>query len=271
MGRRQYLTIRKRRCNERGVLKGRQQDKASRARLIKRVYGGPGSIDDLYSASNKQIDKNRVRYLHNHEEDGGQQLSNGTEQIGYCRQQIDDYYDYDIGQQTDDYIEDDRVEIDNGREQIGDDRVVEIADDREGQIDDPRGQVDDDEMNWNTSLIMGEIPNESFADSLLHEPYEYSDWEDEAANVDQLHDKVVTFPEPLNWTFSYDMPAVSDISISKVGMDTEQACLVAPSGSAFLDLWQSLQHLDILNAGWFALPSNQNDVFQLCKSGTNVL
>ena len=293
MGRRQYLTIRKRRCNERGVLKGRQQDKASRARLIKRVYGGPGSIDDLYSASNKQIDKNRVRYRVSTEigndrvstEIGDDRVSEiGDDRVSEIGDdtvstEIGDGRVAEIGDDRMSEIGDDRVsteigddrvaEIGNDREQIGNNRVVEIADDREGQIDDPRGQVDDDEMNWNTSLIMGEIPNESFADSLLHEPYEYSDWEDEAANVDQLHDKVITFPEPLNWTFSYDMPAVSDISISKVGMDTEQACLLAPSGSAFLDLWQPLQHSDILNAGWFALPSNQNDGFQLCKSGTN--
>ena len=122
------------------------------------------------------------------------------------------------------------------------------------------------------SLIMGEIPNELLTDSPLHyEPYEYSVWEDEVANADLLYDEAVTDPEPLNWTFSCGLPAVSDISISNIGMDTEQACLSAPSESVptFLNLWQSLQHSDILNAGWFILPSNQNDVFQLCKSGIN--
>jgi len=36
-----------------------------------------------------------------------------------------------------------------------------------------------------------------------------------------------------------------------------------------VSLWQSLQHSNILKAGWFILPSDQNDVIQICQSGTN--
>jgi len=42
MGRRQFLTVRKRRCNERDTLKSKKQDKNksfARARVVKHVYG----------------------------------------------------------------------------------------------------------------------------------------------------------------------------------------------------------------------------------------
>ena len=54
-------------------------------------------------------------------------------------------------------------------------------------------------------------------------------------------------------------------------MDTEQAYISVSSGSrsTFVSLWQSLQHSNILKAGWFILPSDQNDVIQICQSGTN--
>ena len=40
MGRRQYMTVRKRRCNERQTLKQRKEEKLlKKTRLIQRVYG----------------------------------------------------------------------------------------------------------------------------------------------------------------------------------------------------------------------------------------
>jgi len=44
-------------------------------------------------------------------------------------------------------------------------------------------------------------------------------------------DEAFTCPKPTNWTFSQDFPQLTDINISDIGMDMEQAC-VRNGGSA---------------------------------------
>ena len=46
-----------------------------------------------------------------------------------------------------------------------------------------------------------------------------------------------TYPEPLNWTFSKNVPDMSDINFDTIGMDTEQG----PGSVHF----EALQHLQL--------------------------
>lgn len=57
MGRRQYLTIRKRRCNEQQTLKQRKKEKLfKKSRLIQHVYGMRGSITPSSCVVSKSSD-----------------------------------------------------------------------------------------------------------------------------------------------------------------------------------------------------------------------
>jgi len=84
MGRRQFLTVRKRRCKERDALQERKEEKKARfaeARAIKHVYGGPthtenGEVimDSSTSSDHQQtegrVDGQRVHVI-------GAQIDNG--------------------------------------------------------------------------------------------------------------------------------------------------------------------------------------------------
>jgi len=108
MGRRQFLTVRKRRCNERNTLKSKKQDKNesfARARLFKHVHGTIGNAKELKNEGTKGTELKELKELRN--ECTGRQLGDSVrhsheiiDEIGEkltnvdtdnCRRQIDDY------------------------------------------------------------------------------------------------------------------------------------------------------------------------------------
>ena len=112
MGRRQFLTVRKRRSNERDALQEKNQEKKARileARLIKRSYGRPSKQE-----TEKLMDSST--YM------GDQQIDDEE-----ARENVDR-----------------RMQINNEREkQIGDKRGPQIDSDGGAQIDSKRGtQID---------------------------------------------------------------------------------------------------------------------------------
>ena len=86
-------------------------------------------------------------------------------------------------------------------------------------------------------------------------------------------DEPLTCPEPANWTFSQDLPDLSDITISSIGMDTEQACLSTGVSSVHVDAFQALQdsfqNYSTISQGWFILPNVSPNIIQLCTHEIN--
>ena len=89
-------------------------------------------------------------------------------------------------------------------------------------------------------------------------------------DVEPLNPDNITYPDPLNWTFSKeDVPNTSFISFDTIGMETEFLGSDPDSiqCEALQHLRFSLQGSELL-AKWFVLPSNKHCI-QLCTVKTN--
>ena len=57
----------------------------------------------------------------------------------------------------------------------------------------------------------------------------------DASVCDNEQSDVLTYPDPLNWTFSKNVPDISGINFETIGMDTEQEYLDSGPGSVQLE------------------------------------
>ena len=318
MGRRQFLTVRKRRCKERDALQERKEEQKAciaQARAIKHVYGGltkgeNGELTMNRSTNNNhqqiditegRVDKQRAHITGTQiDNEKGLQIDNGPIDIESRAWINSGETDCESGVQTD------SRPADNERgAQYGDERGLQIGNDSRKDAglsqqhtgsntltdqsnesafkndalalahDDFNYDIEDhnDDVDWDDSVSfdVSTISNSSAANSLFV-PDE-CDVSMDSPSV--ALDEAFTCPEPANWTFSQDFPQLTDISISDIGMDMEQAC-VSNGGSAeiqnvdsFQALQNSLQTYSLILQGWFILPNSHSDVIKLCTHETN--
>lgn len=239
MGRRQYLTVRKRRCNERQTLKQKKEEKLlKKTRLIQRVYGIQGSIapSSCVSGSSDAATMDMER------ED--------TE----CDGQLSEYDNQpDVGNVGPDEQHEMENSNDNSQSDMGDiehEIVLENKEcDRQPEMRECNESIDEccEEVSSSHGVVA--------MSSLNH----FDD-----------HD-ILTYPDPLNWTFSKDVPDASFINFDTIGMDTEQEYLGSGPGSVHCEALQhlrfSLQISEVLGK-WFVLPTKEHHI-QLCTIKTN--
>lgn len=255
MGRRQYLTVRKRRCNERQKLKQRKEEKLlQKSRLVQRVYGIEGSIapnSSLNKSSHGSMDMER------------KEKAKDTEYYG----QFDDEEQLDLGNvESGEQCEMDSTEygrqVDMGdNEYISHDMLLEINE------SDTQPEIRDVECD----IVVKQSNNKQHEEE---EPAAMCNVDESAdpTTSDNEQSDMFTYPDLLNWTFSKDVPDISDINFENIGMDTEQEYLGSGPSSVQFEALQhfrlSLQSSKLLD-GWFVLPARQLDVIQICTTKTN--
>ena len=157
---------------------------------------------------------------------------------------------------------------DQSIESIHDNDPLALADDdfNYETTEDPKDDID---WEGSVSLDVSAISNSSTANSFLVP----DDYDVSMDTPSVALDEAFTCPEPANWTFSQDFPELTDISISDIGMDTEQVCVTSAGSEervdAFRALQNSLQTCSSILEGWFILPNCRRDVIQLCTHETN--
>ena len=255
MGRRQYLTVRKRRCNERQILKQRKKEKLiKKTSLVQRVYGIQGSIapNSCFSkSSGVAMDMERKGKTKDTEYHGqfeyDEQLGVGNvESDGQCEMESSEY---------------DR-QVDMGDSEYGRHEMV-----LESNECDRQSEMSDPECNKVTKKSNDEWHEEEAPVAMCN-----VDESADATTSDNEQLDMFTYPDPLNWTFSKNVPDISGINFDTIGMDTEQDYLGSGPGSVHFEALQylrlSLQSSELLS-GWFVLPTKQHDIIQLCTMKTN--
>ena len=265
MGRRQYMTVRKRRCNERQTLKQRKEEKLlKKTCLIQRVYGIQGSIAPnscVSESSDAAVDMERMRKTKDAECDGQFSESQYDEQLEVGNVESDGQHEMvntEYDRQPD--MGDSEYEMELGNNDC----------DRQPEMRDIECKESNDE--WHEIVNSShEIEAPVALCSLFDDSTSF-----DGPNVDESTDTTIsdteqsdmfTYSEPLNWTFSKNVPDISDINFDTIGMDTEQG-----PGSVHFEALQhlrlSLQSSELLG-GWVVLPTKQHHILQLCTTKTN--
>ena len=179
MGRRQYLTVRKRRCNERQVLKKRKEEKL--LEKTQRVYG----MRDPILPSNHVVSK-----------------SSG---IPNCE---------DVSQSS--------TEHENNEEC---DTQPEIDEEGDTQPEMMECKESSTEVNSCHEVVaMSSLVDHSSFDDTIADSVDTTNFDIDPTNLDiePLNPDIITYPDPLNWTFSKeDVSNTSFINFDTIGMETE--------------------------------------------------
>jgi len=268
MGRKQFLTVRKRRCNERQTLKQRKQEKLlKKTHLIQRVYGIQGSIapKSCVSESNDDATMDMEREEKIKDTECDEHLSEYDEQpeVGYvechgCH--VMEYSKYDNQPDLGD-SECGRHEMELENDEC--DSQPEIRDiECKGSSDECLEEVSGSHGAESVAVMSILFAHSSFDDSNIDKSID-----DTIIDIQQLDMDILTYPDPLNWTFSKDVLDISGVHLDTIGMDTEQEYL--PDSihcEALQHLWFCLQSSEL--GKWFVLPTKEHNI-QLCSIKTN--